>query len=101
MYPKTGTSAESRIAPKVPISKPAAKVVKFTKMSGAGNDFVMIDNRKQRLQLTPLQIARICHRNEGVGADGLLLAEEGTSEAEIVEGSDAGMAEAEPVVAVA
>jgi diaminopimelate epimerase len=47
----------------------------FTKMSGAGNDFVVIDNRDRAIALTREQIARLCHRNFGVGADGLLLVE--------------------------
>ncbi len=46
-------------------------------MSGAGNDFVMIDNRKRKLRLSRVQIAKICDRHFGVGADGLLLAKDG------------------------
>ena len=42
-------------------------------MNGAGNDFLLIDNREIGLQLTPEQIQRICHRQRGVGADGVLL----------------------------
>ncbi|MEE2947002.1 MAG: diaminopimelate epimerase [Verrucomicrobiota bacterium] len=48
-------------------------LVDFTKMNGAGNDFVMIDNREIGLQLTTEQIQKICHRQRGVGADGILL----------------------------
>ncbi len=44
-------------------------------MNGAGNDFVMLDNRDGRLSLTAAQIARLCDRHRGVGADGLLLVE--------------------------
>jgi diaminopimelate epimerase len=47
----------------------------FTKMNGAGNDFVMLDNRSRALSLSREQIARLCDRHRGVGADGLLLAE--------------------------
>jgi diaminopimelate epimerase len=47
----------------------------FTKMNGAGNDFVMVDNRSQKLSLSRDQIAWICDRHRGVGADGLLLVE--------------------------
>src|SRR5262249_37815855 len=45
----------------------------FTKMNGAGNDFVLIDNRQGKVQLTDRQIAKLCHRQEGVGADGVFL----------------------------
>ena len=44
-------------------------------MNGAGNDFVVIDNRDLRHQLHRDTIARICHRQRGVGADGLLAVE--------------------------
>jgi diaminopimelate epimerase len=44
-------------------------------MNGAGNDFVLLDNRDGSLALTDAQIARLCDRHRGVGADGLLLVE--------------------------
>ena len=44
--------------------------LEFVKMSGAGNDFVLIDNRAQRVQLTREQVVRLCHRHTGIGADG-------------------------------
>ncbi|MEO1824082.1 MAG: diaminopimelate epimerase [Roseibacillus sp.] len=47
----------------------------FTKMNGAGNDFVVIDNRDLSIHLDSRQIARICNRHRGVGADGLLVVE--------------------------
>ncbi|MDQ2867144.1 MAG: diaminopimelate epimerase [Verrucomicrobiota bacterium] len=50
-------------------------MLRFTKMSGAGNDFVMIDNRDGRVRLSAPQISKICDRHRGVGADGILLIE--------------------------
>ncbi len=47
----------------------------FTKMNGAGNDFVMLDNRDGRHSLDTTTIARLCDRHRGVGADGLLAVE--------------------------
>lgn len=47
----------------------------FVKMNGAGNDFVMLDNRTLSLNLSKAQIATICDRHRGVGADGLLMVE--------------------------
>lgn len=47
----------------------------FIKMNGAGNDFVMLDNRGNTLQLTKEQIHFLCDRHRGVGADGVLLLE--------------------------
>jgi len=46
--------------------------LKFRKMNGAGNDFVMVDNRSGEVALDPEQIAHICDRRRGVGADGLI-----------------------------
>ena len=50
-------------------------MLRFTKMNGAGNDFVLLDNRAGDLALTREQIARLCDRHRGVGADGVLLLE--------------------------
>ena len=47
--------------------------LEFLKMSGAGNDFILLDNRNARIVLTPEQVARLCHRQFGIGADGLML----------------------------
>ena len=47
----------------------------FTKMNGAGNDFVVLDNRGGTLGLDRVTIALICDRHRGVGADGLLVVE--------------------------
>lgn len=49
--------------------------LQFTKMNGAGNDFVVVDNRDNRLSLEKDQIARLCDRHRGIGADGLLAVE--------------------------
>lgn len=48
-------------------------ILEFTKMNGAGNDFVLIDDREEKLELRREQVARICDRQKGVGADGLML----------------------------
>lgn len=47
--------------------------VHFYKYQAAGNDFVLIDNRESKLSLSNEQIAQICHRRFGVGADGVIL----------------------------
>lgn len=46
--------------------------VPFAKMHGAGNDFVVIDDRSSR-GLAPGAVAAICDRRRGIGADGLIL----------------------------
>ncbi len=54
----------------------------FTKMNGAGNDFVMLDNRNLTLDLTQTQIAQLCDRHRGIGADGVLIVEPAIGEAD-------------------
>jgi diaminopimelate epimerase len=49
--------------------------LKFTKMHGAGNDFVVIDGVRQQVVLSPENIRFIADRNFGVGCDQLLLVE--------------------------
>jgi diaminopimelate epimerase len=53
--------------------------VEFTKMNGAGNDFVLIDNRAQKTKLNRDQVVRVCDRHRGVGSDGLILLMPATS----------------------
>jgi diaminopimelate epimerase len=57
-------------------------MLRFTKMNGAGNDFVVIDNRAGDVRLNSKQIVRICDRHRGVGADGILLLEKSTNGAD-------------------
>jgi len=68
------------IFPKREIDPPLKSVkpdsmLHFTKMNGAGNDFVMIDNRKGLPPLERAVIARLCDRHRGIGADGLIAVE--------------------------
>ncbi len=42
-------------------------------MSGAGNDFVLIDNRAQKFKLGRDQIVALCDRHRGIGADGVII----------------------------
>src|SRR3954471_22570096 len=50
-------------------------MLRFVKMNGAGNDFVMLDNRRGDIRLERQQIAKICDRHRGIGADGVLFIE--------------------------
>ncbi|MBA9079508.1 diaminopimelate epimerase [Rufibacter quisquiliarum] len=45
----------------------------FYKYQGTGNDFVVLDNRSGDISLTQEQVAFLCDRRKGVGADGLML----------------------------
>src|SRR5882724_13620209 len=41
-------------------------------MNGAGNDFLLVDNRGQKVNLSRDQVIRLCDRHRGVGADGVI-----------------------------
>ena len=47
----------------------------FTKMHGAGNDFVVLDATQSPIELTPAQVQRLGDRRLGVGADQVLVVE--------------------------
>jgi len=73
-------------------------MMRFVKMQGAGNDFVVIDNRESRFSLDEI-IAftpRLCDRRTGIGADGILVLD-ASPNADFAmiyrnaDGSDAGM----------
>jgi diaminopimelate epimerase len=49
--------------------------LRFTKMQGLGNDFVMLDGVRQSVALSAAQIRRIADRHFGVGCDQILLVE--------------------------
>ncbi len=49
--------------------------IRFSKMQGAGNDFVVIDGIRQSIALSPAQIRFLADRHFGVGCDQLLLVE--------------------------
>ena len=49
--------------------------LRFTKMQGAGNDFVMLNGITQPVSLAPEQVRRLADRRFGIGADQVLLVE--------------------------
>ncbi len=55
-------------------------MIEFTKMSGSGNDFILIDNRDGSLAVGDVVefVKRVCERKMSVGADGLIVIESST-----------------------
>ena len=47
-------------------------ILRFYKYQGTGNDFVLLDQREDIFELSQAQIAYICDRRFGIGADGLM-----------------------------
>lgn len=54
--------------------------IKFTKMHGLGNDFMVIDGIHQKIDLKPKQIVSLANRHTGIGFDQLLLIEKSETE---------------------
>jgi diaminopimelate epimerase len=50
-------------------------LLKFTKMHGAGNDFVVLDGYREDIELNPEQLRLLADRHFGVGCDQILLVE--------------------------
>lgn len=50
----------------------------FFKYQGTGNDFILLDNREGKIDLLTEEVAALCHRRTGIGADGLMLLETAT-----------------------
>lgn len=48
-------------------------LIHFFKYQGTGNDFIILDNRRNEYTLSKKQVAFLCHRRYGIGADGLML----------------------------
>jgi diaminopimelate epimerase len=59
------------------MTNPESKMIEFYKMSGSGNDFIIIDNRDLSLNVgdLPAFVRKVCVRKISVGADGLFLIE--------------------------
>ena len=55
-------------------------LLKFTKMHGAGNDFVVLDGIRQDIELNPEQLRMLANRHFGVGCDQILLVENAKNE---------------------
>ncbi len=47
--------------------------IHFSKYQGTGNDFIIVDDRTNALQLSVGQVHKLCNRHFGIGADGLML----------------------------
>ncbi|MBF0530383.1 MAG: diaminopimelate epimerase [Deltaproteobacteria bacterium] len=73
--------------------------LEFYKMSGHGNDFVVVDNWDQKVAEAdmPALVKAVCHRKFGVGADGMVFVESGPEEVDFAwrfynsDGSEADM----------
>ena len=58
--------------------------MKFWKMNGAGNDFIIINNIEEHLpaDVFPTLARALCHRHLSIGADGLMVVEKASGNAD-------------------
>ena len=47
--------------------------LEFTKLNGAGNDFIFIEDLDDRIELNAEQVSALCDRHFGIGADGVIV----------------------------
>ena len=53
--------------------------INFSKYSGAGNDFILIDDRENLINDNKSLIGYLCDRHFGIGADGLIILKESSN----------------------
>ncbi|KAG2630071.1 diaminopimelate epimerase, chloroplastic-like isoform X1 [Panicum virgatum] len=59
------------------------RALHFVKYQGLGNDFIMVDNRDSSVpKVTPEEAAKLCDRNFGIGADGVIFVMPGSNGAD-------------------
>lgn len=57
-------------------------MIRFHKYHALGNDYIVLNPDEVQIELTPEKIKRICHRNYGIGSDGILVGPFGTAESD-------------------
>jgi diaminopimelate epimerase len=57
--------------------------MRFSKYQGTGNDFVMLADLEDRLQLTPEGVRALCDRRFGIGADGVIRVAPGDADTDL------------------
>ncbi|KAK1627360.1 hypothetical protein QYE76_001675 [Lolium multiflorum] len=94
--PFPGTPAPRRAVASMAVSAPRSaaaasflerreseRALHFVKYQGLGNDFIMVDNRDSAVpKVTPEEAAKMCDRNFGIGADGVIFVMPGVNGAD-------------------
>ncbi|KAK9920729.1 hypothetical protein M0R45_029275 [Rubus argutus] len=67
--------AAEKASPASFLDRRESGILHFVKYHGLGNDFILVDNRDtSEPKITPEQAVRLCDRNFGIGADGVIFA---------------------------
>lgn len=73
--------APQKASPSSFLDRKESGFLHFVKYHGLGNDFILVDNRDStEPKITPEQAVKLCDRNFGVGADGVIFAMPGTND---------------------
>ncbi|CAM8888971.1 unnamed protein product [Rhodiola kirilowii] len=74
------TEAPSKFPQLSNFDRGSSRVLQFVKYHGLGNDFILVDNRSSsEPKITPEEAVKLCDRNFGVGADGVIFAMPGVN----------------------
>uniref|UniRef100_M8CEL1 diaminopimelate epimerase n=1 Tax=Aegilops tauschii TaxID=37682 RepID=M8CEL1_AEGTA len=87
--PRRAVASMAVSAPKSPAAasflerRESERALHFVKYQGLGNDFIMVDNRDSAVpKVTPEEAAKLCDRNFGIGADGVIFVMPGVNGAD-------------------
>ncbi|KAG8049013.1 hypothetical protein GUJ93_ZPchr0009g1225 [Zizania palustris] len=73
MAVSTPRSSAAAAAAAFLVRRESERAVQFVKYHGLGNDFIMVDNRDSAVpKVTTEEAVKLCDRNFGVGADGVI-----------------------------
>ncbi|VFQ80803.1 unnamed protein product [Cuscuta campestris] len=74
------TEATEKAYPASFLDRKEGRYLHFAKYHGIGNDFILVDNRDSaEPKITPEQAVKLCDRNFGIGADGVIFTLPGTN----------------------
>lgn len=68
----TGAAAPGRGLPAIPYDRGMSTRIAFLKGHGTENDFVIVPDPENAIELSPAAVAALCDRRAGIGGDGLL-----------------------------
>ncbi|KAI3474060.1 hypothetical protein Pfo_028848 [Paulownia fortunei] len=75
VFSSLSIQAPEKISPTSFLDRKESGILHFVKYHGLGNDFILVDNRESmEPKITPEQAVKLCDRNFGIGADGVIFA---------------------------
>ncbi|KAK6152444.1 hypothetical protein DH2020_015079 [Rehmannia glutinosa] len=80
VFSSMSIQATEKSSPTSFLDRKESGILHFVKYHGLGNDFILVDNRdSEEPKITPDQAVKLCDRNFGIGADGVIFATPGVN----------------------